>query len=659
MKRIKNICLMLVCLIVIGITYNVKADTIKYYLSAKELDYNYVNKDNAKETKIKRGDYVSVLAMLDYSEGTESYKINNGKLTIRWDNKYFNLIDYNTNNSILSNISSSSVNKESSKIVISDLNSAENIRNGKNVLVEFKFQVIDNASSGSTKIYQMDGEDNLNIVKLSDESTFKLDSLYTEMKYNVTKSSENRLSSIKIDGNSIENFSEDKTTYDVKVDSNVEKITIVATPKDSKATVSGNINEVRLKYGTNKLTINVTSESGDKKVYNLNVIREDTRSNVNTLKSLMLSSGDIVFKPEVVEYTVNVENDVEEITITSSLTDTKSKYVEDYSNKKVKLEPGSNKIQIKVLSEREEEKVYTINVNRALSTNNSLKTLKINDEKIVLVENEYTYDYEVENDVDSITISATPLDSKAKVELKDKYDLVVGENEINILVIAASGDKASYTINVTRKKILSKDSLLKSLTVKDYNINFKQDIKTYDLKAPKDVEELEITYETEDENAIVEIEGNKDLIDGSIIKVNVKAEDGTYTRYFINIEKPSGGVSPVLIIILVLLLLLGICLAIIFIRKKKNKDKKENNELEKEEQDKIEEKEELDSKEVKESSNEDTLEKEPEKPLEQKEEQEGTAEPPKEDAESIEKGAHEYIGEHEYTGDDEKKEDMK
>ena len=658
MKRIKIMFLAITFILLIGIGFNVKADGFQYYLTNSN-NYEPVNNNSIKN--INKGDTIVVTAMINNSNDGVDYTISSGKLTIRWDEKYLSLQEvngkyYNDSVSDISGLTLSSINKTINKISIGEISSTGTLKEKLNKIAEFKFQVLSDSSTGNTKVYRMDGEDYLNLSKNGD--TIKVDSILTELKYNVIKSTENRLSSIKIDGNSIENFSEDKTTYDINVNSNVEKITIVATPKDSKATVSGNINEVRLKYGTNKLTINVTSESGDKKAYNLNVIREDTRSNVNTLKSLMLSSGDIVFKPEVVEYTVNVENDVEEITITSSLTDTKSKYVEDYSNKKVKLEPGSNKIQIKVLSEREEEKVYTINVNRALSTNNSLKTLKINDEKIILVDNEYTYDYEVENDVDSITISATPNDPKAKVELKDKYELMVGVNEIDVLVVAASGDKASYTINVTRKKILSKDSLLRSLTVKDYNINFKQDIKTYDLKVPKDVEELEITYETEDENAIVEIEGNKDLIDGSIIKVNVKAEDGTYTRYFINIEKPSGGVSPVLIIILVLLLLLGICLAIIFIRKKKNKDKKENKELEKEEQDKIEEKEELVEQEAKESSNEDTLENEPEKPLEQKEEQEEAPEPPKEDAESIEKGAHEYTGEHEYTGDDEKKEDM-
>ena len=650
MKRIKNICIMLVFLFTLGITYNVKADTIKYYLSTKGLDYNYVSKENAKDVSVKRGDTILVSAILDYSDGEEAYGFDKGKLTIRWDDKYLNLIEY-TKGSSLSSMQLNSVNKTSDKIVINNLSANEVIKSGKNILVEFKFQVLENSNTGSTKIYQMDGEDSINLIKTSDTSNIRVDSLYTEVKYNVSKSTENRLSSLKINGNAISDFNENTSTYSVKVDSNIEKINIEAISKDKKAIVSGNIGEVRLNYGVNKLSITVTSESGTKNTYNVNVTREDTRSSVNTLKTLTLSSGDIIFKPEVTEYTVNVENEIDEITITTSLTDPKSKYVEDYSKKLVKLDPGSNKIQIKVVSEKGEERVYTININRALSTNNSLKSLKIDGKKIDLVDNEYTYNYEVENEVDSIVITAVANDDKATVELKDKYELEVGENEINILVTAASGDKASYIINVNRKKILSKDSLLKSLTIKDYDINFKQNVTSYDLQINKDVETLDITYEVEDANAKVEIEGNKDLINGSIIKINVKAEDGTYTRHFINIEKISSRISPIIIIILILMLLLGACLGLLFFRKKKAKEKR----LVKEEvNDSQEVQEETTNNEEVSVTHEEASDTKEIQEKVQEQNEETQDEQNEEESPKIERGAHEYTGEHEYTGDNEK-----
>ena len=654
MKKIKNICLMLVCLFVIGITSNVKADTIKYYLSTKGLDYGYVSRDSAKETSVKRGDTITIAAVLEYSGGTETYKLDKGKLTVRFDNKFFKLVDYSTSNSAYSTISLKSVSSESSKIVIEDLTTTENVKSGKNILVEFKFQVLSDSQAGSTKIYQQDGEDYLNLIK-QDNDTIKVNSLYTDLKYNVSKSTNNKLSSIKVDGKEIDNFSENTTSYEIKVDASKEKATVEATAKDTKAKISGT-GDLTLNYGTNKVTITVTSEAGEKNTYNLNIIRNDTRSSINTLKTLDLSDGDIDFSPNENDYTVNVDNDIDEITITSSLTDGKSKYVEDYSNKTVKLVEGSNKIQIKVVSEKGIENVYTINVNRALNSNNSLKSLKVNDDKIELVEDEFTYDYEVENDVDSITIKAVAKDPKATVNLEDKYELVEGENEIEILVVAASGDKATYILNVNRKKIPSKDSLLKNLTIKGYDIKFKQDVTTYDLSIPKDVEELEITYEVEDENSIVEIEGNKDLIDGSIIKVNVKAEDGTYTRYFINIEKKSGGISPVIIVILIFLLLLGGCLGILFFRKKRAKEREEAKKLEEEN----EKKEEVVKEEESFVERKEEPETEEEAPIQNEikeeipEEKEEEQELPHEE-EKIERGAHEYTGEHEYTGDDERK----
>ena len=635
MKKIKNVCITIICLFIIGIGYNVKADTMKYYLSTKDLNYAYVSKPS--EVSVKRGDYVTVTAVLDYSEGTDSYKINNGNITVRWDEEHLKFVDYST---VLSSISTPTVNKSSNKIAISNLSSTENILSGKNNLIDFKFQVLTDSSIGSTKIYQTDDDGTLNLK--SDNANLDIKTQNIELKYNISKSTENKLSSIKIDGQEISGFSDSKTSYEVSVSETKEKVNVTATAKDSNAKVTG-VGEKTLNYGANKVAIVVTSESGTDKTYNLTITREDKRSSVNTLKTLVLSNGNINFRSNVNDYTVNVENDVEEITITTTLTDSKSKYVEDYSNKTVKLVEGSNKVQIKVVSEKGDENTYILNINRALNSNTTLKTLKVNDEKIELKEDEFTYEYEVENDVDSITIKATPNDSKAKVQLEDSYELVEGNNEINILVVAASGDKGSYVLNVNRKKTLSKDSLLKSLTIKGYNINFKQDIKTYNLEIAKEVEELEITYETEDENAVVIVEGNKDLINGSVIKVNVKAEDGTYTRYFINIEKPSGGISPVIIIIIVMLLLLGACLTILFIRKKKQKEREEVKKQEEKEIEEIKKEEEPETETI-----EEKVEKEPEVEEEPKEE-----EPNIEEGAHIERGAHEYTGEHEYKKDNE------
>ena len=575
MRKIKNLFLVITFMFLIGVCWNVNAASFKYYITNSN---NYEPINNSEVKSIQRGDTITVTAMLNNVDDVTTYNINSGKLTIRWDDKYLSLQEengkyYDDSITDISGLSLSSINKSSNKLTIGEIKSTGTLKTKLNKIVQFKFKVLENASSGDFKVYQMDGEDNLKCLT-GDEIENCGESSLSELKYSIAKSTINTLSSIKINGMELDSFNENTNNYELEVESNVEKANIEVTKKDSKSTITGSYGENKLVYGENKFSINVVSESGATNTYNITVNRVDGRSSVNTLKSLTLSSGSIKFKPETTEYNIIVENEVDKLTIKSTLTDSKSKYVEDYSNKEIELVEGSNKVEIKVVSEKGEERVYTLNINRSLSSNNSLKSLKINDEKIELKENEFIYNLIVESDVDEVVLKAEANDSKATVKLDSSYPLEEGENEIKVVVVAADGKEASYIINITRSKLLSKDSLLTSLKIKGYELDFKQNITTYDLKVKDEDNELDITTTTEDENATVEIEGNKDLENGSIIKINVKAEDGSFTRYFINVEKGSSGISPIIIIILVLLLLLGLCLGIIFYRKKKKENAK-------------------------------------------------------------------------------------
>ena len=590
MRKIKNILLITIFMLLVGVSFNVKAEQFDYYITNSN-NYGQINNNDVKS--IKRGDTITVTAMLRNGDDVANYKINSGKLTIRWDDKYLSLQEVNGkyfNDSIsdVLGLTFSSINKSSNKITINEISSSGILKAKLNKLAEFKFKVLETASFGETKIYQMDGEDNLKCMN-SEEAIIPCgESLLSELKYNILKSTNNKLSRILVDGKELGFFNEDTNDYDIEVDSLTNKIKIEATKTDSHSTITGNIGDNEVIYGVNRYEIVVTSESGEKNIYHINVNKIDARSNDNTLKTLTISTGEINFKTEITEYTVNLDNNVEKLTITSSLNDSKAKYVENYQNKEINLVEGSNKVEIKILSEKGEERVYTLNINRALSSNNSLKSLKVNDEKIELKEGEFIYNITVANDVEEAIIKAEPNDIKATVELLDKYPLVVGDNEVKIIVTAASGTKASYIININRMKILSPNSLLTSLKIEGYDINFKQETTLYNLKIKDEDSELKITTTTEDPFAKVEIEGNKDLVNGSIIKINVKAEDGTYTRYFINIEKGTTGMSPIIKIIIALLILLAIIIGIIFYRKKKD-EKKEFEKLDKDEEKKEEE----------------------------------------------------------------------
>jgi len=73
------------------------------------------------------------------------------------------------------------------------------------------------------------------------------------------------------------------------------------------------------------------------------------------------------FKKDVVSYTVEVPNDVEEVNIDAFVEDTgKAKVVASPSiEEKVKLTEGANKIEIKVIAEKGNSRTYTVNVKRA------------------------------------------------------------------------------------------------------------------------------------------------------------------------------------------------------------------------------------------------------------------------------------------------------
>ncbi|MBR5321528.1 MAG: Ig-like domain-containing protein, partial [Clostridia bacterium] len=85
------------------------------------------------------------------------------------------------------------------------------------------------------------------------------------------------------------------------------------------------------------------------------------------------------------------------------------------------------------------------------SPNNWLTSLKIDNYDIKFDAGKTSgYELEVGGAVSSVNISATTVNSKAKVEGVGKVTLKEGNNEINVVVTAENGDKRIYTINIIR-----------------------------------------------------------------------------------------------------------------------------------------------------------------------------------------------------------------
>lgn len=264
----------------------------------------------------------------------------------------------------------------------------------------------------------------------------------------------NTLSDIKINSTTISNFSPNTTTYSKEVTDS--SITITATATDSKSSITG-VGTKNLNYGNNTFKIVVTSEAGNTREYILNITRKDTRSGVNTLKNLSLSSGTINFNANTNNYNIQVDKEVSKIKITSTLTDTKSKYVNGFGNREVELKEGLNKVLIKVMAENGSTRVYTLNITRGeVKTevdnkgNNKIKELLINDYEIDFTPDVLEYNLTIK-DESELDIKVTLENEKATYEILDNENLEDG-SVITIKVKAEDESVLEYKINISKEQ---------------------------------------------------------------------------------------------------------------------------------------------------------------------------------------------------------------
>lgn len=278
--------------------------------------------------------------------------------------------------------------------------------------------------------------------------------------------------------------------------------------------------------------------SGGDLVSLINVIRIDTRSAVNTLNSLKVVDYEIKFNKMVKFYNVTVPNDVTSVKIESTLTDSKSKYEKNFCNRTVdNLKVGNNSILVKVISEQGKTNTYTINVTREKNNDGTLKELIINEKSIKLKEDTFKYDFTVLNDVTKVDVKAAPNAKTSKVEIKNLDKLEIGQNVIEIIVTAEDNSKQIYNVLVEREKEISNNAYLSDLQVENYNLDFDRNIFNYDLEI-KDEKELKINSVLDNSKAKLLVTGNRDLKNGSVIKLKITAEDGVTTKeYQINIIK--------------------------------------------------------------------------------------------------------------------------
>lgn len=396
-------------------------------------------------------------------------------------------------------------------------------------------------------------------------------------------SKNNKLSSLAVIGEEIK-FDPDINTYELKTTK--ESVEIKATLADNYAKYAENYGPrtVSLNYGEQLINIVVVSESNERNTYTLKVNRIDNRSTNDNLSNIVLSYGNLspAFSKDILNYNVEVPNNVESLTITATLEDKKAEFVAGYGSRTVNLNLGENIVLIRSQAEKGNTKTYTIKINRDYKgSNNYLKNISLSKGSINFDKAVFEYKVNVDYNTNEMFVSAIAEESTSTVEVIGNKDLIVGENIYLIKVVAENKSERIYKVIVNRLEegiVLSNNNYLANLSIKGHSIAFIKDKQEYNITLTNE-KSLDIKYKVEDEKSFVKIEGNENLQNNSVIKIIVTSEDGSIRTYKLTILKETS-FNYINIILPLIILLMIIIIVIIVIIKKKNKNKDVNPENE-------------------------------------------------------------------------------
>lgn len=201
-----------------------------------------------------------------------------------------------------------------------------------------------------------------------------------------TKSSDATLSDLGIKPNDFKGFKSGTTSYKTTVPEDVEEVEVYAKTTNSKATVTGT-GKKKLEKGTNTVEVTVTAESGNKKIYTIEITREGkneakseetsattqteetTNANENIgdgLSSLKIENLKIEpdFKTNVYEYRVKYIGEKDKLDIEAKTTN--SNYTVEITGNN-ELKEGENIITI-LVSDANSNNIatYQVIVNKSL-----------------------------------------------------------------------------------------------------------------------------------------------------------------------------------------------------------------------------------------------------------------------------------------------------
>ena len=402
---------------------------------------------------------------------------------------------------------------------------------------------------------------------------------YTITVTRTSPSSNNNLSNLTVNNKTVTNFNKNTLEYILpNVSNETTSLLVGAVVEDTdKAQIKSGTGTVNLNIGDNTLNIVVQAENGDEKTYKLHVRR---LSNDNKLKSLEVkSTPSASLSPAFTstffgDYNYNYTEDVSSIDVKAIVNDTDKAMVgivdangsetltSSLNTASKTFATNTSNVTIVVTAEDGSIQNYTLNLVRAKSTDANLSSLIVNPGELVPVFSKETRNYNVivDGSVTSINVNATPLSKYARVEsITENTNLNFGNNQVEVVVKAESGNTVTYTINVERKKY--DIALLDDIKVDGVSIdNFNKNTFEYTLdKVPFSKNKINADATKTNELSTVKGLGDIELKTGdNQIVIEVTAHNGTTKNtYKLNIEREKNsdnlvksikvsGVTPIL-----------------------------------------------------------------------------------------------------------------
>ena len=331
----------------------------------------------------------------------------------------------------------------------------------------------------------------------------------------VPASDDASVSSITVNGDEVSDgdvFELDNGTTDVDV-------TVETTDSDATVVVSG---DVGLVTGENTLLITVTAADGETSTeYTITLVV--ARSSDTSLATLQVDGIDVED-----DGSLDLEAGTTEVGVTVETTDPEATYEVSGDTE---LVVGENTLIVLVTAaDGETTQQYFVTLIVANGSNTDLTVFTVNGSDVV--DGDVV---DIEPGVTDVEVVVETEDADATVNVEGDSGLQPGENVLVVTVISADGSNTAEYV-VTLNVLLSVDT---SLAVFQVDGNDVADGDVFDLEPG--TTDVEVTVETTDADATVEISGDSDLSTGeNVLAVRVTAADGIATQdYFVTLNVPA------------------------------------------------------------------------------------------------------------------------